>query len=96
MIRVIIERRVKELRYIWSLLGELRATAIYEPGYVSGETLIDTKDNSLIIVISTWKSRKHWKAWAKSDKRKKLYDKIEPLLSRKPKIRVCEIMGAEE
>ena len=51
MIKVIIERKVKKGEDISRLLRELRATAIYEPGYVTGETLVNAEDNSSIVVV---------------------------------------------
>ena len=51
MIKVIIELKAKKGEDISRLLRELRATAIYEPGYVTGETLVNAEDNSSIVVV---------------------------------------------
>jgi heme-degrading monooxygenase HmoA len=66
MIRVIIERHLKEGERLSSLLRELRAAAMHYPGYVTGETLVDTKDKSHVAVISTWHNLEDWKTWEKS------------------------------
>jgi len=91
MIRVIIERHVKEGASLSSLLRELRVAAVHQPGYVTGETLVNTEDKSIIMVISTWRSLEDWKAWETSEKRAKLYQQIEPLLVEKPRVRIFEI-----
>ena len=52
VIKVIIERQVKKGENLAPLLRELRATAIHQPGYVTGETLVDTEDSSNIVVVS--------------------------------------------
>ena len=48
MIKVIIERQEKKEKNdaLSPLLLELRAAAVHSPGYVSGETLINTEDSS--------------------------------------------------
>ena len=96
MIKVIIERQVKESKSLSPLLRELRAVAIHQPGYVTGETLADTEDKSIVAVIGTWRSLKDWKAWETSEARTRLYQLIEPLLVEKPRVRTYQIMATEE
>jgi len=96
MIKVIIERHVKKGESLSPLLQELRAVAIHQPGYVTGETLVSTEDKSIVAVISTWRSLEDWKTWETSEARVKLYQQIEPLLTEKPKVRTYHIMATEE
>ena len=91
MIRVTIERHVKEGENLSSLLRELRVAAVHQPGYITGETLVSTEDKSIVMVISTWRSLEDWKAWETSEKRAKLYQQIESLLVEKPRVRIFEI-----
>jgi len=95
MIKAIIERHIKDERSISPLLRELRAAAIPQPGYVTGETLVSTENKSIIVVISTWRSLEDWKIWETSETRAKLYQKIEPLLVEKPKVSTFQIMATE-
>jgi quinol monooxygenase YgiN len=95
MIKVIIERQIKEGENLSPLLRELRAAAMHQPGYITGETLISTEDKSIIITISIWHSLEDWKAWAASETRARLYQQIEPLLVEKPKVRTYQIMATE-
>ena len=98
MIRVIVERHLKEGKRedLIPLLIELRMAALRQPGYISGETLTKAEDPSTITVLSTWRSLKEWQAWEKTEARKKIYQKIEPLLRDKPKVSIYQIMAAEE
>ncbi len=96
MIKVIVEHHVKEGESLASLLQELRAAALREPGYITGETLVSTEDRSLVVVISTWRSLEDWKAWETSGMRARLYQQIEPLLVERPKVRTFQIMATEE
>ena len=94
--RAVIERHVKEGEDLAQLLVELRVAAIkHYPGYVGGETLVNTEDDSNIIVISTWRSIEDWERWAVSDTRAELYQRIKPLLQEKPKVRIFQIMATE-
>lgn len=96
MIRVIIERHLKEGEKVTNLLRELRAAAMHYPGYITGETLVNTEDKSLVAVISTWHSLEDWNKWEKSETRAKLYRQIEPLLTGKPKVTIFRIIATEE
>ena len=98
MIRVIIERHLKEAKReeLSPLLRELRAVAMHQPGYVTGETLASTEDKSIITVISTWSSLEDWKTWETSEPRAKLYKQIEPLLLEKPKVSIYQVIATEE
>ena len=96
MIRVIIERHAKNRENLPHLLRELRAAIVHQPGYVSGETLINTEDDSNIVVISTWEDLETWKAWTSSETRAKLYQQVALLLKEPPKVTTYRIAAAEE
>lgn len=98
MVRIVIERHLKEGKRedLMPLLRELRAVAMHQPGYVTGETLGSTGDPSIISVLSTWRSLEDWKAWEKSEQRIKLYKQIEPLLVEKAKVSIYQVMATEE
>ena len=94
MVKVIVQRRVKKLEDVWSLLRQLRIEAIHHPGYISGETLQQKEDPTTVITISSWTSMDSWNSWEKSQKRMDMYQKIEPFLLEKPKVTVYEVIGA--
>jgi len=98
MVRIVIERHLKEGKKgdLLPLLRELRAVAMHQSGYVTGETLSSAGDPSIISVLSTWRSLEDWKAWEKSEPRIKLYKKIESLLVEKPKVTIYQVMATEE
>ena len=96
MIKVIMERQLKPGEELYTLLQELRATAMRQPGYITGETLVSLEDRANIVVISTWQTLEHWRAWEASASRARLYEQIQPLLVEKPKVKVCEIVATEK
>jgi heme-degrading monooxygenase HmoA len=82
-VKVIIERTVSadNQAELAELLKELRARAIRQQGYISGETLFSVDRSGTHLVISTWESLRDWKAWENDPKRLELSGRIEALLS---------------
>jgi heme-degrading monooxygenase HmoA len=84
-VKIIIRRKVskgKEMQLL-PLLLQLRAKAVTQPGYISGETLRNANDPEDYVVISTWKSVEEWKAWEANRARTEIQDKIDSLLGEK-------------
>jgi len=59
------------------LIIELRAHAMKQTGYISGETLKCIDRQGEYLVISTWESLDDWNKWLNSQERKILEDKID-------------------
>ena len=70
-IRVFIKRYVREgqLEKAFELLKKFRSSAMTQPGYISGETLVDHYDPFRIVIISTWETVDDWIHWQESDVR---------------------------
>jgi len=84
-VKIIIRRKVSKGKevHLLPLLVELRAKAISQHGYVSGETLRNVNDPEEYLVISTWKSVEDWKTWEASSRRTEIQNKIDSLLGEK-------------
>lgn len=90
-VRILIERTVdpgKRQEDLLDLMKQLRAKALHQPGYVSGETLISVDRPGTHLVISTWHSLKEWRAWENNPERLEILAKIESLLAASPKTSV--------
>jgi heme-degrading monooxygenase HmoA len=90
MIRVMIERQCqpgkeKQLR---DLMLELRSAAMRQRGYITGETLRDTDNPSVFMVMSTWITLEAWKVWQTSRQRLLIEEMMEPLIKESRKVRV--------
>jgi heme-degrading monooxygenase HmoA len=84
-VKIILKRKFakdKEARLL-PLLIQMRALAISQAGYISGETLRNTEEPEEILVISTWQSAESWKAWFRSSQRAEIQEKIDALLEAK-------------
>ena len=81
-IKVLIKRQIKQGKgkEVFALLNKIRAGAMDQKGYITGETLMSHHDPNRIIVISTWQTIENWLAW-KEDEEKRAYDtELEPFL----------------
>jgi len=71
IVKVIIKRDIhegKEKRF-FSLLNNLRVSALHQNGYLSGETLICAENTNKVLVISKWESLEDWNNWKTDIKR---------------------------
>jgi heme-degrading monooxygenase HmoA len=77
--KILIKRRFKEgkTKQIVSLLNELRARAMHQPGYISGETLSKEGFPLNMVVIGSWQSLEEWYRWRDSDERKRFESMLE-------------------
>jgi heme oxygenase (mycobilin-producing) len=84
-IKVILYRRVpaEKANELKPLLLEMRSLALAQPGYISGETLMNADDPEEYIVISTWTNESNWDDWLKNDSRMGIQDRIDQLLGRR-------------
>ena len=55
---------------------ELRALAVRQPGYISGETLFDLDRKNECLVISRWTTLDHWQKWMRDPRRIELDDNM--------------------
>ena len=62
-------------------LRVLRNDAMKQPGYITGETLVDTEDPCNVLVISTWHTVEQLNAWNRSETFAKATKRIDPLLA---------------
>lgn len=89
-IRVIIKRKVKEgnVQAVLSLLKEFRSVAIKQPGYISGETLINHYNPHSLMIVSTWEKLDDWIRWESSEARAANEAKVESLLEEPTKYEI--------
>jgi heme-degrading monooxygenase HmoA len=85
-IGVVIKRVTKhgvDAKVILPDIIELRALAVRQPGYISGETLFNLDCPEECLVISRWTTLEQWQQWKRSARRNELNEKIEKLLGTK-------------
>ena len=92
MIRVLIERHIAESL---ELAYEERARkyiqhAVSAPGFVSGETLVDSRDQNHRFTLSTWRSETDWLRWKRSEERRALMAELIPMMDQDEKITVLK------
>ena len=71
IVKVIIKRKVKpeKAHDFFQTLKNLRAHAVQQQGYISGETLLCAEDTNKVLIISKWESLPDWEAWRANETR---------------------------
>ena len=80
-VKVFIKRYIKKGKTdeALALLNDVRSHALKQPGYISGETLVNHYDRCTIAVVSTWQTIDDWIRWQESDERTGKADQLESL-----------------
>jgi len=93
MIRVVVEREIKNWEDTGHLLRNLHMIAVLQKGHISNETLINVGNNRVITVMSAWQSLDDWRAWEASKERAEILRQIEPLLAKKTRVAIYEMIS---
>ena len=56
---------------------ELRALAVRQPGYISGETFFNLDRPEECLVISRWTTLEYWQKWRDNPRRMELNENLE-------------------
>lgn len=92
MIRVIIERQIAngvEANYLRTARKVLMR-CIDQPGYISGESMIDANNPNHRFTLTKWESVARWTAWVESNDRKGLMEEMQMTLTEPEKITVLK------
>ena len=79
-IGVLIKRETKPGENAKALLPhiiELRALAVRQPGYISGETFFNLDRPEECVVISRWTTLEHWQTWTRDARRIEIEGNLE-------------------
>jgi len=82
-IKILIKRKIPkgfEDPKFNKLIRQLRALAVIQHGYISGETLRRIDHPQDYLVISTWQSVDAWDTWWMSQKRAEIQEQIDAML----------------
>ena len=92
-IKVLIRRHIKngKTEAALDLLNKLRGRAMNQPGYISGETLVNHFDNRSLTVISTWQTIEEWISWQESDERAAIEANLESILEEAAKFEIYDL-----
>ncbi len=88
MVRVVIQHKSDDIEGLLNILKEVRDEIFKFPGYVTSEHLINVKDPTNLLVISTWQNYERWNAWANSEICKKMTARVKTKLTKPLKITV--------
>jgi len=89
-VKALIKRVVPEskARGMIPLFRQMRALAMNQDGYISGETLRNLNNPEEFMVISSWQSSQDWVKWLESAERQQIQQKIDALLGGQTKYEI--------
>lgn len=89
-IRVLIEREIEagQEGKLHHVMMQLRAKAMQNKGYISGETLRALNNPNKYLAISNWNSVEDWRSWENSPDRKKIQEEMKPIVLGKESVTV--------
>ncbi|NWO05455.1 MAG: antibiotic biosynthesis monooxygenase [Alteromonadaceae bacterium] len=92
MIRVLIERHIAEcLESAYEQQSrKVLQHSVAQPGFISGETLVDKHDPHHRITLSNWRSEADWQRWFKSRERRELMAPLIPMMDKEEIVTVLE------
>ncbi len=92
-VKIFIKRHIKKdvMEEALSLLNRFRLAAMEQPGYISGETLVNHYDPRSVTVVSTWKTVEDWIRWQESDVRARNEAQLEELLEQSTRYEVYDV-----
>ncbi len=92
MVAIVPRRGVKPeyQQEAFDLLRQLRAVAVMQPGYMSGETLFSIDSSGKHLIISRWRSLADWRHWESKPQRTAIVAQIERLLEGPPEIEIYQ------
>jgi quinol monooxygenase YgiN len=61
---------------------------VKQPGFISGETVLDIYNPQIFMTISTWASLAAWDSWEKNSDRLRVVNRINALLQDTPVVRL--------
>ena len=92
MIRVIIERKIREgcFHDYLELIRKARKQANSVDGFIAGELLQHKGDENHAVIISSWENYEAWDTWLNSDERKATLSEMRKLLEEDESFSVLE------
>jgi heme-degrading monooxygenase HmoA len=92
-VKVFIKRRIKagKTEQAIEMLKRLRWDALNQPGYISGETLVDHYDSRNLAVISMWKRVEDWIRWQESELREAKEGRLSDILELPTRYEVYDV-----
>jgi quinol monooxygenase YgiN len=93
MIKVVVDHQVKDKQHIAEfidIMKKLTGEAIKSPGYLTGETMVNTEDECNILVIAMWRNIKNYQDWYTKEIRQQVEGMCPSILTEVPRIRMFE------
>jgi heme-degrading monooxygenase HmoA len=96
MVKGIIGYKVLRYKDVEPILMQLRSHAMQYPGFVSAENLVSEEDFSVVVMLSTWETVGHWRAWVESKRTRDLLRQAKTVVMQTARITTYRTMPTVE
>jgi len=92
MIKVFINRKVPtELQtYYTEVAKEILYASMKSEGFIKGEVMHDIDDPEHRLVVATYRTYEDWNRWYRSEERRELMNRLQPMLERDELIKIYQ------
>jgi heme-degrading monooxygenase HmoA len=92
MIQVMVGYKLKEGANIEHIFRKIRSNAMNYPGFMGAQNLQNTRDPSIVALISTWENVESWRNWEQSSIRQEIVEEAKPLVVEELRVSIYDIV----
>jgi antibiotic biosynthesis monooxygenase (ABM) superfamily enzyme len=96
MTKGIIGYKTLDYKNVEPLLMQLRSCAMQYPGFVDADFLVGDGDDSIGVMISTWRTMENWRTWVGSKGTQELLRRARTVVMGTPRITAYTTMPTVE
>ena len=92
MIQVMVGYKLREGANIEHIFREIRSAAMNYPGFMGAQNLQNTRDPSIVALVSTWENIDSWHNWERSSARAEINEEARPLVAEELRVSTYNIV----
>ena len=92
MIQVMVGYKLQEGANIEHIFRKIRSAAMNYPGFMGAQNLQNTRDPSIVALVSTWENIEAWHNWEQSSVRREINEEAKPLVVEELRVSIYNIV----
>jgi heme oxygenase (mycobilin-producing) len=92
MIQVMVGYKLKEGVNIEHIFRKIRSNSMNYPGFMGAQNLQNTRDPSIVALVTTWENMEAWRNWEQSSIRQEIVAEAKPLVAEELRVSIYNIV----